>query len=204
MPTTTERPLDREIREFAVRYKEYTGLVLIRLKELNGIFGESVPLMRMAMSAAEHKHVTSYDSSSEILNSIRKVATPVIRSGDEKEKETVYVFMNAITLFDDVNQRVRLASHIAEVMEGVTRRQVMEETTEGKEATRILSAINKTLGHPLSHSSWENFEDAVEIAAAFRNMSRALKDPIKLIDVADIIQKDWLAELRRREREGTD
>jgi hypothetical protein len=214
MPTTTQPSsdkalkgfLDKEVKGFAAKYKEYGNVIEYRLKELDKLFGGSVPLLRTAMSTATGRNGLpfSFNSASNMLDHIKRVATPVIRAGDEKERETVYVFMNALLLFDDVNQRVRVASHIAEAMERVARKQAIEETPDSKDATKILAAINKTLGHPLSHSSLGNFEDAVEMAAAFENMARALKNPLRIIDTADILQRDWLFDLQRREKEGTD
>jgi hypothetical protein len=195
MAITKERQLDKEANAFAARFREYRGSMLIRLEELDSIFGGRSPLLHISMEAAGRNSPSpSFDSASRLLDSIKRVAAPVIETGDEKEKRTTYTFIHMLTMLNDVNHRVNLGSHIAETMYNISR----SNELKAGDAAKILSSINKVLGSLLSTSSGE---DAVKTAAAFESLSRIMKNPESLILVSEIIQNDKLAELQRREKE---
>ena len=191
--------MDREIRGFAARYRDREGSIAARLRVLDSIFGGDVALLRMAMRVAEpDSRLTSFDSASTLLDSIKSVSLQVIKTRNKNEKETTYVFMHMVELLKDVNQRVSVASKIAEVMDNAGRTDDLVE----KDTAGILSAINRTLGQVLSSPpNPRNFDDVVETAAAFAAMARALKNPESLIGISEILQKDRLAELQRKEKE---
>ncbi len=190
---TKERQLDKEADAFATKFREHRGSMLIRLEQLDSIFGSKVPLLQISMEAAGRNSPSpSFDSASRLLDSIRRVASPVIKTNDEKEKTATYTFIHMLTMLDDVNQRVNVASHIAETMYNVGR---SDELKDGV-AVRILSSINKSLGRSLSGSS---NDVAVETAAAFESLSRVLINPESLVEVSELLQKDKTGELQRRE-----
>jgi hypothetical protein len=197
--TTQNSRSEQTIRSFSARYDDRQSSIAERLRGLDIVFRGDTSLMFKAMRAAEQvQEKPSFDYAASLLDCIKQVATPVIRTGAKEEMTAVYMFMNSLTLFGDVDQRLKVASHIVEAMNSVER---TEELSDGAQKT-ALAAINRALSCPLSSSMPENFEHAVNMTAVFESASRVLKLPEGIVALSGLLIADWgqlQALLRKKE-----